>query len=70
MWRARVERKYDVKIESAGRGMWRVVSDHHGWFARLGIEMLQLAYFMGAMVLWAGLIIGALLLAMASGRFD
>jgi hypothetical protein len=54
-FRARVERRFDVTITMV-RGHWRVSSVRHSWLTRLGIE---LAYFLGAFVMWSlGLLVG------------
>ncbi len=61
-FRRRCERRYGVVIELGGKGHWRV-SGGGPWYRRLGIELLQLAYFMGAFVVWAaGLLLVILLL--------
>lgn len=52
-FRLYIERRHDVTIERAARGHWRVSSERHSWLARLAIELWQLAYFMGAFVVWA-----------------
>jgi hypothetical protein len=57
-FRTRVERRFDVTI-TMYRGHWRVSSKRHSWLTRLGIELLQLAYFIGAFCAWAlGLLLG------------
>lgn len=50
-FRRRCERRYGVVITIGARGHWQVTSGGP-WYRRLGIELLQLAYFMGAFVVW------------------
>jgi hypothetical protein len=66
-FRRRCERRYGVVITIGGRGHWNVVGGGP-WYRRLGIEMLHLAYFMGAFVVWALLLLGVIgLMALISG---
>jgi hypothetical protein len=51
-FRAGVERRFGVTI-TMYRGHWRVISARHSWLVRLGIELLQLVYFIGAFLVWA-----------------
>ena len=51
-FRAWVERHYRVSIGHGHRGHWRV-SGEGSKLRLLGIELLQLAYFMGAFVVWS-----------------
>lgn len=46
------ERRYGVVIKIAGKGSWQVAGARP-WHQRLAIELLQLAYFMGAFLVWA-----------------
>jgi hypothetical protein len=63
-FRARCERKYGVTITMGSRGHWQV-SGPQSWIKRFAIEWLQLAYFMGAFVVWAiGLLLGVGVLAL------
>jgi hypothetical protein len=58
------ERRYEVSIKLAGRGGWQVVGARP-WYQRLGIELLQLAYFMGAFLVW-GVAIVLVIVVMAA----
>lgn len=58
-WRRRCEHRYGVVITIGARGHWTVAGGGP-WYRRLGIEMLQLAFFMGAFVVWALLMVGVL----------
>lgn len=60
-FRRRCERRYGVTIALRGRGAWHVVGGGR-WYRRLGIEMLQLAYFMGAIFLWGFVVVGVIIL--------
>lgn len=63
-----VEGAYGVRITRGPRGHW-VVEGDRPWWARLGLELLQLGYFMGAFVLWAiALVVGLLLLKSVDGE--
>ena len=55
-FRRRCERRYGVVIKLAGRGSWDVEGDRP-WHQRLGIELLQLAYFMGALLVWIAAVV-------------
>jgi hypothetical protein len=46
------ERRFDVRITFGSRGHWRV-EGKGSWLRRVGIESLELAYFMAAFVVWA-----------------
>ncbi|MBK9036001.1 MAG: hypothetical protein IPL61_32925 [Myxococcales bacterium] len=63
-----VERRYQVQIARGMRGHWRVTGP--GSKIRLFlIELLQLAYFMGAMVVWsAAMLIAVVALTLLHGR--
>jgi hypothetical protein len=50
-FRRRCERRYGVVITIGFRGAWNVTGGGP-WYRSLGIELLQLAYFMGAFVVW------------------
>ena len=64
-FRERVERRYGVQIIRGMRGHWRITTRERPALARLGIEMLQLAYYMGAMLVWGlGIGVGVLLLSL------
>ena len=56
-FRRRIERRYNVVVTLGSRGHW-CVSGSGSRLKDFGIELLQLAYFMGASVLWS---VGALL---------
>jgi hypothetical protein len=47
-----VAKRFQVEIEDPGRGSWKVVSPI-AWYKKLGIECLQLAYFMILFCGWA-----------------
>ena len=52
------ERRYGVAIGTGHKGHWQVGGDGGPWYRRLGIELLQLGYFMGAFVAWAVGLVG------------
>jgi hypothetical protein len=52
-FRKRVERRYQVVITRSFRGHWQVSSGPGSKGKHLLIELLQLAYFMGAMFVWS-----------------
>lgn len=52
LWRASVAKRFRVEIEIGGRGHWQVVSPAP-WYKKLGIELLQLGFFMALFFLWA-----------------
>jgi hypothetical protein len=56
-FRVRVERRYGVTIGRSFRGHWQITSGQSSALKRFAIELLQLAYFMGAFVVW-GLLLG------------
>jgi hypothetical protein len=59
-----VESHFGVRIERGHRGHWRVVSGG-SWGKRLLLELLQLAYFVGLMLVWAvGMGVGVGVLAL------
>ncbi len=59
-FRRRCERRYGVTFTFGAKGHWRVV-EPIAWHKRLGIELLQLAYFFAVFLGWAlGLGAGAL----------
>ena len=60
-FRQRCERRYGVTIALRGRGAWHVVGGGP-WYRRLGIEMLQLAYFMGVILGWGLVVTGVMIL--------
>jgi hypothetical protein len=60
-FRRRCERRYGVSIQTAFKGAWKVIGARP-WYQRLGIELLQLAYFMGAFLVWG---VGVLLVILA-----
>ena len=65
-FRRRCERRYGVVI-AMERGHWSVTSGGP-WYRRLGIEMLQLAYFLGVFAGWAiGMGLGIGLLSLLFG---
>lgn len=51
-FRSWCERRYRVAITYGMKGHWQV-SGSGPWYRRFAIELLQLAYFMGAFVVWA-----------------
>jgi hypothetical protein len=61
-FRERMARAFGVEIDMGSRGHWSVRGDVP-LLRRLGIEMLQLAYYMGAFVVWAvGMVLAVLLM--------
>lgn len=67
-FRERCERRYGVTITYSGRSQWHVIGPG-AWYRRLGIELLQLAFFMGAFVVWAVGLLGVLgLMALVGPR--
>lgn len=56
-FQAWVERRYGVTIARGMRGHWQITSGQRSAFRRVAIELLQLAYFMGAFVVW-GVLLG------------
>jgi hypothetical protein len=57
-FRAWVAERFDVTISTSMRGHWKVRGSG-SWWGDLGIELLQLGYFMGGFVVWS---IGLLML--------
>lgn len=53
---AYVERRLGVTIARGMRGHWQITSGPRSVLKRFGIELLQLAYFLGAILVWAILI--------------
>lgn len=69
-FRARVERRYNVTIARGNRGHWQITSGQSSALTRFAIELLQLAYFMGAFVVWAVLLgLGVGLMALVQSRW-
>jgi hypothetical protein len=61
----RIERQYNVVIETGHKGHWRV-SGGGSWLRCLAIECLQLGYFLAAFVVWGAamlLVVGLFSLA-------
>jgi len=52
-FRRYVERVLGVGIMRGSRGHWSV-SSGQSWLRDRGIELLQLGYYLGAFVMWAG----------------
>jgi hypothetical protein len=59
-FRERMARAFGVQIGTGSRGHWSVHGDVP-FFKKLGIEMLQFAYYMGAFVVWSVAIVLAIL---------
>jgi hypothetical protein len=51
-WQRWVERVFNVVIHVSHKGHWRV-SGSVSWLWRLALELLQLAYFLIAFLVWA-----------------
>lgn len=56
-FREYVERAFDVTIGKGHRGHWRV-SSGRSRLGDVGIELLQLAYYMAAFLVWGAALIG------------
>jgi hypothetical protein len=66
-FRAWCERRYGVAITYGFKGHWKVTGPR-SWWSRVGIEWLQLAYFLGAMLVWGCAMLGAVLAMMLAQR--
>lgn len=58
------EGRFGVTIERGPRGHWRV-RGASSWLAGLGIELLQLLFFLGAFVVWAAALLAVVLVQQA-----
>lgn len=63
-FRSWCERHYGVAITYGMKGHWQV-SGGGPWYRRFAIELLQLAYFMGAFVGWAvGMVLAVVVMSL------